>query len=269
VENVKFVNFEANERRDAGALSYLMFTSFGMSPENWVKGLTFENAKPVTFPPIEKRWASDYGRSAAYKSAAFRDLDGSITGNPGAYILLDNGIAASAEDCELKPSWNAAICNGDIGRLNIAGNFSGFDNSPIVDPIVLRRGDRQFEYAGQATIGTGAELTVETQRDTLSLSLTEMDDGSSVLLRFPGFSSASGGVETSSLAALRAAGETAWFRDGDTLWAKMVVDNAAGLTTSPGSNAPPGFAPRAVPVGARIDVGKADGAASPAQVAAN
>lgn len=28
-----------------------------------------------SFPPIQKRWASDLGRSSAYKSAAFQGLD--------------------------------------------------------------------------------------------------------------------------------------------------------------------------------------------------
>jgi cell migration-inducing and hyaluronan-binding protein len=256
VENTTFVNYQPNQLRDAGALSYLMFTSFGMSTSNSVEGLEFVNAQPVSFPPIQRRWASDYGRSAAYRSAAFRDLDGSVGGIPGAYIVIDNGIASDEDACEIKSSWNAAICTGDIGRFSIAGNFSGFQTGPITDPIILQRNGRRFEYVGEATIGSGAEVRVETARDTLSLSLTEMDDGSSVILEFPGFTAATGGVETSSLAALREARETSWFKGGDTLWAKLVVDNAAGLTVSPGSNAPPGFAARALPVGARLDVSK-------------
>ena len=256
MENTTFVNFVPNQLRDAGALSYLLFTSFGMSTNNSVKGLTFENAQPVSFPPIQKRWASDYGRSAAYRSAAFRDLDGSVSGIPGATIVIDNGIAADEESCKVKASWNAAICTGDIGRFSIAGNFSGFETGPITDPIILQRNGRRFEYTGETTIGSGAEIRVETARDTLSLSLTEMEDGSSVILEFPGFTGASGGVEKSSLAALREAGETSYFRDGDTLWAKLVVDNSAGLTVSSGSNAPPGLTARATPVGARLEVGK-------------
>src|SRR5690606_36895369 len=39
VENVTFVNYQANDLRDAGALSYLLITNFGMSTEKWVKGL--------------------------------------------------------------------------------------------------------------------------------------------------------------------------------------------------------------------------------------
>ena len=217
VENVTFVNYVPNQLRDAGALSYLLFTSFGMNPENWVRNVKFVNAQPVSFPPMERRWASDYGRSAAYKSAAFRDLDGSIGGIPGAYIVIDNGIAADEKSCEIKPSWNAAICTGDIGRFSIAGNVSGFETGPIVDPIVLQRNGRRFEYTGETTVGSGAEVRVETARDKLSLSLTEMDDGSSVILELPGFTAATGGAQVSSLAELREARQTSWYSDNGTL----------------------------------------------------
>ncbi|MES2698454.1 MAG: G8 domain-containing protein [Pseudomonadota bacterium] len=255
VENTTFVNYVANDLRDAGALSYLMFTSFGMSTNNSVTGLTFINAKPVSFPPVQRRWASDYGRSAAYRSGAFRDLDGSVGGIPGATIVIDNGIAADEEACDMRASWNAAVCRGDVGRFNIAGDFSGFQTGPITNPIILQRNGRRFEFIGETTIGSGAEVRVETSRDTLSLSLTEMENGSSVLLEVPGFANAAGGAEQASLAALREASETAYFRDGETLWVKLVVDNSAGLTVSP-SNAPPGGAARPVPVGARLDVSK-------------
>jgi len=266
VENVTFVNYQANELRDAGALSYLLFTSFGMSTENWVKGLKFVNAKPVSFPPIQRRWASDYGRSAAYKSAAFRDLDGSVAGKPGAYIVIDNGVASDEEACEIRPTWNAAVCTGDIGRFSIAGDFNGFQTGPITEPIILQRNGKRLEYIGETTIGSGAELRVETSRDSLTLSLTEMDDGSWVILEFPGYATAVEGTQVSSLAELREASQTSWFSENGTLWAKLVVDNGAGLTVAPG-NAPPGFAARALPVGAKIEVGRAEGAAGQ-QVAA-
>jgi hypothetical protein len=270
VENTTFVNYVPNDLRDAGALSYLLYTSFGMSTSNSVKGLKFVNAQPVSFPPMQRRWASDYGRSAAYKSAAFRDLDGSVSGTPGAYVVIDNGIASHEDTCEIKANWNAAICKGDMGRFSIAGNFSGFQAGPITDPIILQRNGRRFEYTGENTIGSGAEVRVETSRDALSLSLTEMDDGSSVIFEFPGFTSATGGVEQSSLAALREAKETSWYSENGTLWAKLVVDSAAGLKVSLGSNAPPGFGAGGVPVGAKLDVSKAAGKASGApQVAVN
>ncbi|HZF46985.1 MAG TPA: hypothetical protein VEZ26_11645, partial [Sphingomonadaceae bacterium] len=226
VENTTFVNYQANDLRDAGALSYLLFTSFGMSTENSVKGLKFVNAKPVSFPPIQRRWASDYGRSAAYRSAAFRDLDGSVSGTPGATIVIDNGIASHEEACEIKSSWNAAICKGDIGRFSISGDFNGFQTGPITNPIILQRHGKRSEYIGETTLGSGAELRVETARDTLSLSLREMDEGSFVIFELPGFATAAGGAQEASLAALRSANKTAYFKDGDTLWVKLVVDDA-------------------------------------------
>ncbi len=226
VQNTTFVNFVPNELRDAGALSYLLFTSFGMSTKNSVEGLTFVNAKPVSFPPIQRRWASDYGRSAAYKSAAFRDLDGSVSGIPGAYIVIDNGIASDEEACEIRQSWGAAVCTGDMGRFSIAGNFSGFEAGPITDPIILQRNGRRFEYTGETTIGSGAEIRVETARDTLSLSLREMEQGSFVIFELPGFATTAGGTQEGGLAALRGANRTAFFQDGDTLWVKLMVEDA-------------------------------------------
>jgi cell migration-inducing and hyaluronan-binding protein len=226
VENTTFVNYVPNEVRDAGALSYLLYTSFGMSTENSVKGVTFVNAQPVSFPPIQRRWASDYGRSAAYRSAAFRDLDGSVSGIPGAHIVIDNGIASDEESCEIKVSWNAAICAGDIGRFSIAGDFNPFQAGPITNPIILQRNGRRFEYTGETTIGSGAEVRIETARDKLSLSLREMDQGSFVIFELPGFATPAGGTPEASLAALRDAAGTAWYKDGDKLWVKLVVEEA-------------------------------------------
>jgi cell migration-inducing and hyaluronan-binding protein len=225
VENTTFVNYVPNDLRDAGALSYLLFTSFGMSTENSVTGLTFVNANRVNFPPIQRRWASDYGRSAAYRSAAFRDLDGSVSGFAGATIVIDNGIASHEDDCDIRPSWNAAVCRGDIGRINISGDFAAFQNGPIANPIILQRNGRRFEYIGESTIGSGAEVRVETARDTLALSLREMDQGSYVIFELPGFATSAGGTQVTSLAALRNASTTATYRDGTTLWVKLVVED--------------------------------------------
>ena len=235
VENVKFVNYEANDLRDAGALSYLLFTSFGMSTSNWVKDITFENAKPVSFPPIQSRWAADLGRSSAYKSAAFQDLDGSVSGIPGAYIVIDNGIAADEESCQMKQAWNAAVCEGDMGRLSISGNFGGFQNSPITEPIILERNMKRFEYVGQTTIGSGAQISVETARKSLALTLSEMDKGSFVIFELPEFTTADNGKEQNSLAELKGASETSYFRDDNGLWVKLV---AADIEAPTGPAAP-------------------------------
>ena len=227
VQRTTFVNYAPNELRDAGAMSYLLFTSFGMSTENAVEGLKFVNAKPVDFPPMERRWASDFGGRAAYRSAAFHDRDGSVGGTPDSYIVIDNGIASDEDSCSIKASWGAAVCKGDMGRFSIAGDFDDFGARPNPDPIVLSHKGKRFEYNGETTIGSGAEVRVETGRKDLSVSLREMDRGSFVILELPGFHTADAGAPQTTLAALREANSTSYFKDGDTLWVKLVVEDAA------------------------------------------
>jgi len=237
VVDTTFVNFEPNDLRDAGALSYLMYTSFGMSTENAIEGATFVNSKRVSFPPYVRRWASDLGRGNAWRGAAIHDRDGSVGGIPDAFIVLDNGIASDEDACEIKPTWGAAVCAGDFGHFGLGGNM-GFGTAPIEDPIMLSRNGRRWEYTGQTTIRSGADVRVETSRDNLSLSLTEMDDGSWVVFELPGFTTPAGGAEQESLEALRAAEETSWFKGDNSLWVKLVVDNGAGQSVQIGT---PGF----------------------------
>ena len=258
--NTTFVNYQPNALRDAGAISYLMYTSFGMSTENAIQGAKFVNAKPVSFPPYVRRWASDLGRANAWRGAAIHDRDGSVGGVPGSYIVLDNGIASDDQACEIKPEWGAAVCRGDFGHFGLGGNF-GFGSGPIADPVVLSRNGRRWEYTGQTTIRSGAEVRVETSRKDLTLTLREMDDGSWVIFELPGFTTPAGGTEQSSLAALRASSETSYFREDGKLWVKLVVDNSAGANVqigTPGAGVSTvGTGPGgAFDAGARLDVSK-------------
>src|SRR5215831_9992369 len=129
VENVTFRNFEDNATRKTGAISYLMYTSFGVSSNNAVERVKFVNAKPVYFPPMERKWGSDNGGSTAYKTAVIRDKDGSFGGGPNSYVLINDGvndsIAVYEGACEIKPTWNAAVCKGDVGRLSFGGGGGG------------------------------------------------------------------------------------------------------------------------------------------------
>src|SRR5690606_38042566 len=130
VVNTTFVNYEDNATRKTGALSYLMYTSFAVSSNNAVERVKFIDAKPVYFPPMVRKWGNDNGSSTAWKTAVIRDLDGSLGGVPDSYVLIHDGvndsIATDAEACEIKPTWNAAVCKGDVGRLNIGGAGGGF-----------------------------------------------------------------------------------------------------------------------------------------------
>jgi len=149
LDNNTFVNYQDNATRKTGAISYLMFTSFGMSSNNTVQRAKFINAKPVYFPPIENRWSNDDYGNTVYKTSVFNDKDGSITGKANSYIVNVTGIDAD-DACEAKPTWNAVVCTGDVGRKNVGGGggavgFGGFGG----------RGGRGGGAPGAAAAGRG------------------------------------------------------------------------------------------------------------------
>jgi cell migration-inducing and hyaluronan-binding protein len=237
VVNTTFVNFKPNATRGAAAISYLMYSSFGMSTENSVEGAKFINSQPVDFPPMVRRWSSDFGRSNDWRNAAIHDKDGSVSGVPNSYIVIDNGIADDDQDCQIRPRWHAAVCKGDYGHFSVGGNF-GFGSAPIEDPVMLSRNGRRYEYTGPTTIRSGAEVRVETARKDLALSLNEMDKGSWVIFELPGFHNAAAGAAQTSLAALREAPDSSYFKDGDTLWVKVVSDGSRPPPPAPRPGGP-------------------------------
>ena len=64
---------------------------------------------------------------AGWNGAVFKDVDGSLGGGPNSYIVLDTGIAAAADDkdCRIEPTWGAAVCKGDLGRVTINAGGGG------------------------------------------------------------------------------------------------------------------------------------------------
>jgi cell migration-inducing and hyaluronan-binding protein len=250
--NVTFRNFEDNATRKAGSISYLLYSNFPISSNNSVEGLTFENAKPVHYPEIDPRWAFETGSEIGYTGAVFLDKDGSMGGPPGSYVVIDNGIASDSQACDIKPSWNAAICEGDFGRLSLRASDGRPGSGPFGRtsggaPITLIRNGRKFTTGeggffgdgfGNTTVPSGAEIRAETDSTSLNLSLSELDNGSWVIFELPGFATASTGREQRSLAALRNASDTSYYSDDDTLWVKLVVANSSG---GGGAGGIPGF----------------------------
>src|SRR5690606_29190986 len=101
-----------------------------MSSNNTVAGAKFIDAKPVYFPPMESKWSNDDYGNGSFRTSVFHDADGSVGGIPDSYIVLHEGENQSVAvdgTCELKPTWNAAVCTGDIGRLSVGvGGAVGF-----------------------------------------------------------------------------------------------------------------------------------------------
>jgi cell migration-inducing and hyaluronan-binding protein len=265
VVNTTFVNFQDNDRRKTGALSFLLFTSAGLSTGSSITGAKFVNAKPVYFPKYDARFDNDNRGGNAYRTLSFHDLDGSVGGIPDSQILLhdgENDSVAEDDTCKIQPTWNAAVCKGDIGRLNLSdargelpkavnlesrtarfamlGSIGGgaASNDPLAQsqraalfsrrapqpPISLVRNGREFKISGdQSTVKAGTEIQVKTERTEVTLSLAEMDKGSWVVFELLGFAKAASGKEQGSLNALRQANETSWFKDGNTVWVKLVA----------------------------------------------
>src|SRR5690606_3562952 len=267
VENVTFVNYQDNATRKAGAISYLLYTSAGISTENSIEGAKFIDAKPVYFPPMERKWGNDNGNGVAWKTAAIHDKDGSVGGVRDSYVLILDGVddisvAFDEAACEARPDWNAAVCKGDIGRVSFGGPSGGpfgggrsagpdgpagpalatigqgASGRAAPAPVFLSRNGREYSF-NAATVRSGIEVKVTTERPTLNITLSEMDAGSWVIFELPGFTAAASGKARDSLDALRKAGETSYFKDGETLWVK-VVSNGNGAGGPRGSGPYPG-----------------------------
>ncbi|MEO5923148.1 MAG: G8 domain-containing protein [Bryobacteraceae bacterium] len=154
LDNVTFVNYQDNATRKTGAISYLLYTSFGMSSNNIVQRAKFINAKPVYFPPMEKKWSNDDYGNGVWKTSVFHDKDGSITGVPKSYIVINGGIAPD-EACEEKPTWNAVVCKGDIGRMNIGAGAAGGGRGAAAGPGAAKGGAPVAAGPGAAKGGPG------------------------------------------------------------------------------------------------------------------
>jgi cell migration-inducing and hyaluronan-binding protein len=188
-----------------------------------------------------------------------------VTGIPNSQVLLhdgENDSVATDGTCKIEPTWNAAVCKGDIGRLNLSdsrgelpravnlesrtarfallGSIGGgaAANTPLAQsqraalfarrapqaPIALIRNGKEFKISGdQSTVKAGTEIQVKTERPEVTLSLSEMDKGSWVIFQLPGFAKAASGTQKDSMDALRKASETSWFKNGNDVWVKLVA----------------------------------------------
>jgi cell migration-inducing and hyaluronan-binding protein len=279
VVNTTFVNFQDNDRRKTGALSWLLFASSGVSTGSTISGAKFVNAKPVYFPKIDSRFDNDNRGGVGYRTLSIHDLDGSVTGIRDSHIMLhdgENDSVATDSTCKIQPTWNASVCTGDVGRLNLSNNRGELPGTVDIEtrtarfaflstiggnrpaagaappagpargaapppaaaprgggfggrgaaqqPIVLSRNGKDFKITGnQSTVRAGTEILVKTERQQVSLSLAEMDQGAWVIFELPGFTKAASGTEQPSMDALRKANATSYFRGGDALWVKLVV----------------------------------------------
>ena len=146
--NVEFVNFQPLQiqnaqssktaTREAGAMSYLRFTSFAIDSRNFAEGARFTNAKPVYLPPRPEPTSEEISRDQSadgYRGSVFIDTDGSVSGLPGHAVVLNNPFLLDT-NCEIRADWNAGVCNYSYGRFYIINQSGG-----SIAPVSLTRQD--------------------------------------------------------------------------------------------------------------------------------
>jgi cell migration-inducing and hyaluronan-binding protein len=189
-----------------------------------------------------QKWGNDNNAgSAAYKSAVFKDKDGSLGNGPNSFVIINDGvndsIGVDPEACQIKPTWNAAVCKGDVGRMSfVNGRGLGFGNisagrAETLPPVILSRKGKEISIPVGTNVRSGIEFKATTERTTMDLNVIELDAGSWVIVEVPGFTKAASGVSVDSLDALRKASATSYYKAGDALWVKLVStgDIARGM----------------------------------------
>lgn len=139
VTDTYFERFEPNALREAAAISVLDYTSWSMSPLSYASGLEF--APATNRVRLETRAMEAYDPRAedsgedGYRSAVFRDEDGSVTGTAGSYVTVVNPLLA-APTCQYRADWNANVCDGHYVSLTLRD-----DGEPAQGfaPLSLRR----------------------------------------------------------------------------------------------------------------------------------
>jgi cell migration-inducing and hyaluronan-binding protein len=135
------------------------------------------------------------------------------------------GEVAAPASAAAKPEAKAAPRAIRVGRP--AG--------PPQPPVVLSRNGADLTLAADTNIRAGTEVKVATERPSVELRLRELDKGSWMIFELPGFTKAAAGAPQASLAALRQASETSYYKGKDALWVKLVSTGEGARIAGPGA----------------------------------
>ncbi len=151
VKDSYFEGFVPASDRPAGALSILNHTSFSLSPSNHAQGLTFSSgANRVRFETrtLDQRQADYVSRdsgSDGFSSGAFIDIDGSVTGNAGAYVTVRNPLLDQS-GCSVQSAWNALVCQTANRYVSLSLRH---ESTTQIGPVQIARG-----AVGSSTVHT-------------------------------------------------------------------------------------------------------------------
>lgn len=127
-ERVTFVNFQPTGTNYLSALGYNRKNGFPVSTGNYAKQLTFLNSNQLFLenPDVDKD---------GDKAAVAHDVDGTLTGTPGAFVVANNPLMATSA-CTLRAAWNAYVCPHRFINLQVRAA-----DQQAVAPLTIRRDD--------------------------------------------------------------------------------------------------------------------------------
>jgi cell migration-inducing and hyaluronan-binding protein len=105
------------------AIGHLRWTSFGLTGQNFSGKVQLQNANAVNFDdPIEPCFnpaSNSEDSHDGYRTGAFLDTDGSVTGVAGQTVVVKNPFLITP-DCALRTEWNAYICKNLYATLSLS-----------------------------------------------------------------------------------------------------------------------------------------------------
>ncbi len=243
VSGSRFAGYESDARRQAAALSYLDFTSFATAADNHAEDLWFAPGTNRVYLS-SRDGTPDLDGEDGYRSAVFKDVDGSVTGQAGATVTA-NSPYLMGDGCTYQPAWNAGVCSGRFVNLTldvVAGPPGGIgpvtvsreggashvmhgspDDVRHYFRTVARYGEEHaYSYSGSPSRLRLGVTDGVSPGDELIVSLP-WEGGSAYLYRDWWVDSRNRQGSVDSLPELRASDDTAYLIADGRLWVKLVV----------------------------------------------
>ena len=148
-QRVTFANYVSSARGPASAFGFNRKNAFALHPLNFAEGAQYTNANQVY---IEDPAADKDGD----KAAVFLDRDGSVTGTAGRYVAANVPLLLTA-GCTFRTAWNAYVCGGAYGRLEVRSALAGENPAP---GTVTREDGVALALAGSGNSPTALQLSV-------------------------------------------------------------------------------------------------------------
>jgi cell migration-inducing and hyaluronan-binding protein len=154
-----FANYASSARGPSSAFGFNRANAVALSTQTFAEGAQYVNANRVY---IEEPKADKDGD----KAAVFLDRDGSVTGAAGRYVAANVPLLVGA-GCTARAEWNAHVCGGGYGRLQVSSAAAGENLAPAT---VTRDDGTALALAGSGNALTSLNLSVPLARGyTLAL----------------------------------------------------------------------------------------------------